>query len=482
MLPDAAFAATDGDDLGLTTKGIGNATLPTHPGMFAARHLCVAYAESVIKILAGRGLLEPARGRSTLRASDLVDFPLNRLPVPSLGDPQYAKLLELRTKWEMHNEKNTRVRTVRTMEDYTLIYVLVSASLEVNCPVQAKQLEAACNFYTRNESSVEGYYDGPLAFAASMGLLNLEENVGGDRPKTDSDFYEKALSAQLAHPLPDGCAAEEYMKRAGHFMYQISPHLLREFKPLDASNHLIRLLPQSMREAGRRIKKELEAAGSFLDQMAVSRECRKVIAEEQKSGAPTPAFVTLMPNEYNPYNPADLASLAGFTLAPDSAFVVRPPGGGRPYGGGGKPPGGNGGGAEGNCDWCGQEANHGRPAGLLGPDKCAMNPARGGKWPVSLYINPEKKAATEKARLTNSKKPGVKPLVHMEPPSEADIKKFKERVAAREKARAAKKPGPNAGGVAGGSSFMAGLLDVADDFMGFAATDHSDRRLCGLWL
>ena len=219
MLPAAAFAAANGDDSGLTMKGIGNATLPSHPGMDAARHTCVQYAESVIKILTKFGLLEPARGRQTLRASDLVDFPLHRLPVPHIADPQYAKLLELRTKWEMHNEKNLKVRTVKTLEDYTQIYVLCSASLEEKCPVQSKQLQAACNFYTRGESAVEGYYDGPLAFAAMMGLLNLEENVGGDRPKADSDFYEKALAAQLAHPLPDGCAASEYMTRAGQFMY-----------------------------------------------------------------------------------------------------------------------------------------------------------------------------------------------------------------------------------------------------------------------
>ena len=31
MLSDAAFAANDGDDSGLTMKGISDATLPTHP-------------------------------------------------------------------------------------------------------------------------------------------------------------------------------------------------------------------------------------------------------------------------------------------------------------------------------------------------------------------------------------------------------------------------------------------------------------------
>ena len=87
---ELSFSAAEGADLGSSENRSGTQKLLPHPGEDAYLHHATQWRESTDRILASMSLLHPAKGGETLRATELVDFPVDRLPVPVLGDANYA--------------------------------------------------------------------------------------------------------------------------------------------------------------------------------------------------------------------------------------------------------------------------------------------------------------------------------------------------------------------------------------------------------
>ena len=275
-MAELSFSAADEADLGSSgSRSITQKLLP-HPGEDAYLHLGTQWRESTERTLASMSLLHPAKGGMTLRATGLVDFPVDRLPRLDPADANYAKVLDLRLKADMQNERNMKIRYDRTLEDWTAVYTLVVDSLEQSMPLLVKELKVACDLHARGEVEVEGRYDGPLAYSAALAVLPQTSGTDRTRSKLDKEFYEtlERLQKSPQHKLPDGCSADEFTKRAGTWIVHIEPNLARRYDPVDAADFIIDLLPSGLAESGRRIKKDMTRDGNFTDLMAVAKECR----------------------------------------------------------------------------------------------------------------------------------------------------------------------------------------------------------------
>ena len=86
-----------------------------------------------------------------------------------------------------------------------------------------------------------GHYDGPRAFKL-LAFINTK----AERTKADKDFYRAAEAAQRAHKLPDGCAPEEFAKRALAFITKINPNLAQQYDAEDAADYVINLMPAGL--------------------------------------------------------------------------------------------------------------------------------------------------------------------------------------------------------------------------------------------
>ena len=86
---------------------------------------------------------------------------------------------------------------------------------------------------------------------------------------------------QWTHPLPNGCQATKYAKRAMQFLIHMKPNLPQQYTAHDVSDYLVDLMPKAQRMKGRGIAERHQDKGQYLDQLAVLRRCRKAVYEEQ---------------------------------------------------------------------------------------------------------------------------------------------------------------------------------------------------------
>jgi hypothetical protein len=98
-----------------------------------------------------------------------------------------------------------------------------------------------------------------------------------ERSQADKDFYRKADYLQRSSTLADGCAAAEYSKKALAFMVHIRPHLPYSISDDDAIQHLITLMPKTLREGGRRLKHEITLEGRQHEFMYVVNRCTALV-------------------------------------------------------------------------------------------------------------------------------------------------------------------------------------------------------------
>ena len=119
---------------------------------------------------------------------------------------------EARISAQNKNRSNDEKRFHLVMEARTELYTLLKTCTETSAPVLTRQLKNRCDL-----SSVPGvpagYYDGPLAWRMVQDKLKTTH-----KPEVDKDFYRTAERLQRQNPLPDGCTADEYSKKAFAFL------------------------------------------------------------------------------------------------------------------------------------------------------------------------------------------------------------------------------------------------------------------------
>ena len=105
-----------------------------------------------------------------------------------------------------------------------------------------------------------------------MALRSLTLVRGGRRrTEADKDFYRSAEGVQRSSKLANGCLSADYSKKALAFLIHIKPNLPQSYDDDDTTQYLVNLMPEALKEGGRRIKNELRAEGKYHDFMHVIR-------------------------------------------------------------------------------------------------------------------------------------------------------------------------------------------------------------------
>ena len=189
-------------DLNLGASQHASATLPQHPGEDAFQHIGEEYKRVAESRLAGAMLLATANGGSSPFADMIKDVP--PLPLHPVGHADYDRRIEARYHTMNLNAANAEKRFIINMMAWTKVYEAVYASVVKTAPMLAKDMHSRCDLSKRGVAGA--YFDGPLAWA-----IATEAFVGSgvvERTKADKLYYKTADDLQLAHRLPDGCAAD----------------------------------------------------------------------------------------------------------------------------------------------------------------------------------------------------------------------------------------------------------------------------------
>ena len=275
-------AADDATNSDLTNSNIKD--FPQYPGEGCLQHAAAMYKEQVETRLAANHLLVVAQGGSPPAADCIIDVSLSDVPLLPTTHRDYERRMETRIKIQNTNAQNAVKRYNLTMDAWTEIYTLFKTSTESAAPALSRELKELCDLsQTRKLSG--GYFDGPRAYRLVMHRLS----GGARRTHADKDFYRQAERIQLASPLADGCLASEYTKRALAFLVHIRPFLAQSYDDDDTTQYIIRLMPKSLREGGRRIEADLIREGKHHEFMTVIQRCRELVQEEQKAAPPATA-------------------------------------------------------------------------------------------------------------------------------------------------------------------------------------------------
>ena len=108
------------------------------------------------------------------------------------------------------------------MEDRTVVYSAIDASLGANAKLFQRELRAVCNYAANGlvPPEEEGYMDGARAYNQVITRLFPEE-----RTETDIEFYNAAVLRQRGSRLPDGCAGKAFYDKAYQFIVVITERL-----------------------------------------------------------------------------------------------------------------------------------------------------------------------------------------------------------------------------------------------------------------
>ena len=269
----------------MAEKHTASGVFPQFPGEDFLAHAGTQYKEQAEARLASRSLLAVAQGDYPPSVKSIVDVDLDSLPELPVDHRDYTRRQETRIKIQTQNAANAEKRYDLLMTAWTEVYTLLKESTETTAPVLSRQLRMSCDLLA-NRNITGGYFDGPQAWRIVLHKLD-----NAHRSETDKDFYRSAERLQRASPLADGSPATDYSKRALAFLIHIRPHLPQSYDDDDTAQYLIRLMPKSLREGGRRITRELTDEGRLHDFMHVIQRCRELVQEEQKAAAAVPAFV-----------------------------------------------------------------------------------------------------------------------------------------------------------------------------------------------
>ena len=261
--------------------------LPQFPGdQDVLAHVATTFRNAAEARLASRGLLAVAQGGMPPAAAQIINVDLTELPELPVDHRDHNRRKETRIRTITANKANDVKRKQLIYDAWTEIYGLVYKSVEVSAPVLAQELKDHCDLATTS-GMPGGYFDGPRAWAILLDRLSS----GGRRTEADKDFYRAAERVQRSAKLANGCLSADYSKKALAFLIHIKPNLPQSYDDDDTTQYLINLMPEALKEGGRRIKNELRAEGKYHDFMHVIKCCRELVQEEQKSNITTPAFV-----------------------------------------------------------------------------------------------------------------------------------------------------------------------------------------------
>jgi len=301
------------DDQCPPAGGRGGLQFPPFPGENPLQHEAHIWLEIAEARLASAGLLIVANGGTPAAARHILDVPLDQLPPLPPDHRDFERRIETRIRIETENRKNAARRYDLTMAAWTSIYAALKECTARTAPLLSRELLDVCDLSLAGVA--DGYFDGPRAWRMAVHRL-----AGEERTKQDKEYYRTAESLQRSKPLPDGCSAAEYSKRALAYLVHIKPHLPYSSSPLDAAEYLIDLLPKGLRAMGKQLKFELKSAGQLEDLMHVAKRCRELVFEEQRSPQPSSALCVTA-DELRGFDSAALSATTGihFALAPDDS-------------------------------------------------------------------------------------------------------------------------------------------------------------------
>ena len=404
----------------MAEKHTASGVFPQFPGEDFLAHAGTQYKEQAEARLASRSLLAVAQGDYPPSVKSIVDVDLDSLPELPVGHRDYTRRQETRIKIQTQNAANAEKRYDLLMTAWTEVYTLLKESTETTAPVLSRQLRMSCDLLA-NRNITGGYFDGPQAWRIVLHKLD-----NAHRSETDKDFYRSAERLQRASPLADGSPATDYSKRALAFLIHIRPHLPQSYDDDDTAQYLIRLMPKSLREGGRRITRELTDEGRLHDFMHVIQRCRELVQEEQKAAAAVPAFV-VAPEDLGTHDLQLMERSTGMMLAlpgqvsmagttnPPVAFISN----------------------DGTAKWC-TNCPHTRKDGST--TACFQDPGYAGPPPLNVFANKERWQGIKLGREANSKKSG-KPCVTLHEPSKAEVEKYRKEQKEKKAKWQAKKKG-----------------------------------------
>ncbi len=411
-----------------------NLVLPTMPADQPLRHEGALWDKQSVEALRRTDLLAVARGGEPSECMLIEDYDLNDYPMLDAGHRDYERRIETRNNLARKNRANAKERYLKKLKAWDAIYAACRECCMLNAPMLYEGIELKCSLDERvaENDPAFGRFDGPRAFQILQYVC-----TGGERTDADKKFYRVAEAAQLAHPLKDGCSADEYSRRALAFMFKINPFLAQRYDAVDAADYLIKQMPPMLKEAGRRTRDNLKSQGQLTNLMAVAAACRALVLEEQKANPAGPAL--LGTNSQFDCSGADIAQLAEVcgiaagkpARVDDGAAKLR--GGALAAAGGGDLS---------KVMWC---------SGCPHKGVCFCRPDAEVTCAPSLWCRPERRAAVEAKRKQNSLDHGVK-LIPLRAPSKEAMDKWEKVVAARKSEREAKGGAKDKGGTPGAAA------------------------------
>ena len=129
---------------------------------------------------------------------------------------------------------------------WTEIYAEIATATNDAAPMFSRQLRDLCDMSiarSGRDAVPGGYFDGPLAWR----MLN-HKLKGAKRTEVDKDFYRTAERLQRQNPLPDGCTADEYSKKAFAFLVHILPNMVQPYDADETTKYIVRQMPACLRD------------------------------------------------------------------------------------------------------------------------------------------------------------------------------------------------------------------------------------------
>ena len=282
--------------------------LPTVVSDEPLRHEGAEWLKAAETQLIASQMLAVASGGEPMSCQLIEDYDLVDYPELPEDHRDFYKRNTLRMELSRKNRLNEKKRTLLTLDAWDSLYAACRAATIKTAPMTFEALEAECDLSTRfaPPHPAAGHFDGPRAFKL-LAFINTK----AERTKADKDFYRAAEAAQRAHKLPDGCAPEEFAKRALAFITKINPNLAQQYDAEDAADYVVNLMPAGLREAGRRTKTELKQSGQWGNLMAVAARCRALCSEEKAAQPPKIAGMCATAFDSAPRHPKPNECLLG---------------------------------------------------------------------------------------------------------------------------------------------------------------------------
>ena len=394
---------------------LGKSKIADFPSEHVLAHEGSEWQKSARSTLAAVHLAVTAETGDVPMLEEIIDMPLDALPMLAMGHRDYERRMVDRLKLTQENTKNHLKRRRIMLESWDEVFHMLHACTKRCAPLLHQTMYEACDM--RNQGIIGAHYDGPRAWRI------LDERINaGERTKADKLYYDKCLSAQKASRLHDNCNSDVYAKRAIAFVLNIMPNLAQKFTQEDAAEYIVEMMPPNLREAGKRVTYNCKLDGTFTDLMNLIKVCEAEVFELQspKTNAPQ---LTMLAGAVT-LGDGSQVSDDGFDLAmmgTTCGMALQAPGGRThaAFTGFGSTP------ATGK--WC---AACPHPRNLV----CFCDPAYVGPPPPSVWEDKVKWKGLMAARDANARSAGVTAPRVAQPTKEA-IDKFKEVKVRREKAR-----------------------------------------------